>query len=141
MTDDIDPLVKSSLQPAYHKLAEMDQLKATGVKLVVAICDSGTKLFPNHFAPDRTGASVRFTFFGIKLLARVELPLHEDGQPRFATYVVDETNPAALKSLEMDYHFDKLGNVNQHLTIEDAANRFIADVLRQLKANRVWLLP
>src|SRR5437667_11950672 len=101
--DSNDPFIAMMTQPTRAAFTEIDRLKATGEKLVTAICNTGAQLFPNHFAPEQSGASFRFTFYGIKLLTRVELPLEESAQPRISTYMLDESIPPRLEPLGPDY--------------------------------------
>jgi len=122
-------------------LSDLDRLKNTGGKLVREICMTGARLFPDHFKPVQTGASLKFTFYGTEFLTRVELPIHDDGLPRVCTYVVVESVPLKLDRLSMDLEFDYLGNVNRSMDIEEAARKFLPALIKQLKAHKVFLLP
>src|ERR1043166_5889743 len=85
-----DPIVKMMMQPTKQAFAELDRLKETGQKLVTEICETGKQLFPNHFAPKTCGTAFEFTLYGVKLLARIELPLNDNHEPRFSTYILDD---------------------------------------------------
>lgn|ERR1022692_36896 len=122
-------------------LASLDELKAVGEKLIAGICTTGARLFPNQFSPTPNGTTLRFTFYGIELLTRVELAIHGDELPRVSTYVVDQHVPPQLEKLDMDLNFDSLGNINNSMTIEDAAPKFLPTLMKQLGIKKISLLP
>lgn len=122
-------------------LSNLDELKAVGQKLIAGICTVGAQLFPNHFSPTPQGTTLRFTFYGIELLTRVELAIHGDESPRVSTYLVDQHVPPNLEKLDMDLYFDSLGNINNLMTIDDAARKFLPTLVKQLGAKKVFLLP
>jgi hypothetical protein len=130
-----------SAHPIKLRLSELDRVKAKGEELITEIRTTTERLFPPHFKASQTGASLQFKFYGTDFLVRVELPINENDIPRVRTYVIAEKAPLKLHSMEMDLEFDDLGNVNKHMTIDEAARKFMRELLKQLTAKNIFLHP
>lgn len=117
----------------------LDTLKATGDELLSAMSAAAIHHFPDHFTSTPTDSRLEFSLFGLQLLARVELAVHEEEQSRVRTFVVRPGSPPLLQDLEMDFAFDVLGNVNRSMTMDEAGPKFVPALMKQLATQKIFL--
>jgi hypothetical protein len=122
-------------------LTRIDNLKSKGEQFIRTISKSLNQLYPDHFKESNTtGTRLHLKFFGLTLLVRVEIVIDQDKPGRVRTYVCDEATPPLLQSLEFEYAFDDLGNVDRTMTFEQAAEKFGPELIKHLRSKKIALL-
>ena len=124
-----------------HALLYLQKLKAKGEEFIDKLASTLESLYPSCFTLSKESSTrARLNCFGLPLLIRVEVDLHEDDLAHLRIYLLDDSTPPELQKIGLEYTLDDLGNVNRDMTIDEATGWFGADLLQHLREQKIALV-